>query len=200
MKTFAAFALLAALVSAPARAQKPAQGRLGSPNCQDPGASTPSQAPLCGQISSKLNLNFDAIAKNATEKTELTLEGPMLDLLKQTVLKAGGQDPALFAAVDQVSVHSYEFSKPGDYSNSDLDPLRKQLASSAGWSRVLSVKEQGEDTQIYVFMQGDKPAGFLLISAEPKELNVIHVSGSIQLAQLEELVNSTIKFKELAQQ
>jgi hypothetical protein len=51
-----------------------------------------------------------------------------------------------------------------------------------------------------VLMQGDKPAGFLLISAEPKELTVIHVAGSIQLAQLKELVDSTIKFKELAQE
>lgn len=176
MKTFAAFAFLAALVSVPVLAQKPAEGQL------------------------KLNLNFDTIAKNATEKTELTLEGPMLDMLKQTVLKASGQDPALFAAVDQVSVHSYQFAKPGDYSNSDLDPLRKQLSGSPGWSRVLNVKEQGKDTQIYVFMQGDKATGFLLISAEPKELSVIHVSGSIQLAQLKELVDSTIRFKDQAQQ
>jgi hypothetical protein len=200
MRTFAAFAFLAALVSVPARAQQPAQGRLGSPNCQDPGASRPSQAPLCGQVPEKLSLNFDAIAKNATEKTELTLEGPMLDILKQTVLKASGQDPALFAAVDQISVHSYEFAKPGDYSNSDLDPLRKQLASSPGWSRVLNAKEHGEDTQIYVFIQGDKPSGFLLISAKPEEVNVIHVSGSIQLAQLKELIDSTIRFKDQAQQ
>ncbi len=173
MKTLASFALFAALASVPASAQK-----------------------------LNLNLNFDALAKNATEKTELSLEGPLLEMLRQKLAKAGDQDnkAALFASIDQVSVHSYEYAKPGDYADSDLDPLRKQMASAAGWSRLLDVKEKDESTQIYVLMQGDKPAGFLLIAAEPKELTVIHVAGSIQLAQLKELVDSTIKFKELAQE
>ena len=173
MKTLASFALLAALASVPASAQK-----------------------------LNLNLNFDALAKNATEKTELSLEGPLLEMLRQKLAKAGDQDnkAALLASIDQVSVHSYEYAKPGDYADSDLDPLRKQMASAAGWSRLLDVKEKDESTQIYVLMQGDKPAGFLLIAAEPKELTVIHVAGSIQLAQLKELVDSTIKFKELAQE
>src|SRR5579862_9541286 len=173
MKTLASFALLAALASVPASAQK-----------------------------LNLNLNFDALAKNATEKTELSLEGPLLEMLRQKLAKAGDQDnkAALLASIDQVSVHSYEYAKPGDYADSDLDPLRKQMASAAGWSRLLDVKEKDESTQIYVLMQGDKPAGFLLIAAEPKELTVIHVAGSIQLAQLKELVDSTIKFKELARE
>jgi hypothetical protein len=172
MKLFAALALLATLVAVPATAQK-----------------------------LNLNLNFDNIAKNASEKTELSLEGPMLDLLRQTLVKAGDQNrQALFASIDQISVHSYEFAKPGEYADSDLDPLRKQMAGSAGWSRALNVKEQDEDTQIYVLTQDGKPAGFLLIAAEPKELTVIHVTGSIQLAQLKELVNSSIKFKDLVQE
>jgi hypothetical protein len=169
MKTLAVFALLAALVAVPAKAQK-------------------------------LTLNFDAIAKNAKEKTELNLDGPMLDLLRQQVLKAGDQEKqALFAAVDQVAVYSYEFEKPGEYADSDLDPLRKQVDGSAQWSRVLNVKEDGEDTRIYVSMQGGKQTGFLLINAEAKEVNVILVSGSIQLAQLKELVDSTVQYKDLAQ-
>jgi len=171
MKTLTAFALLVALASVPARAQK-----------------------------IDLNLNFDAIAKKATEKTEMTLEGPMLNLLKQSLAKAGDKDHQnLFASIDQISIHNYEFEKAGDYSDSDLDPLRKQMASAAGWSRLLSNKEKDEDTQVYVLMQGDKPTGFLLIAAEAKELTVIHVAGSIQLAQLKELIDSTIRFKDLAE-
>jgi hypothetical protein len=34
----------------------------------------------------------------------------------------------------------------------------------------------------------------LLIAAEEKELTVVHISGSVQLAQLEDLVNSTIHY------
>lgn len=168
MKTLVVFAFVAALVSGPAKSQK-------------------------------LNLDLDAIAKNAKEKTELSLDGHMLDLLRQKVLTAGDQEKqALFAAVDQLAVYSYEFEKPGEYADSDLDPLRKQVESSAQWSRVLNVKEKNEDTRIYVSMQGGKQTGFLLINAEAKEVNVILVSGSIQLAQLKELVDSTIAYKDLA--
>ena len=42
--------------------------------------------------------------------------------------------------------------------------------------------------------QDGKPGGFLLISAEPKELTVVHVVGSIDLASLQEVVNSTIHY------
>jgi hypothetical protein len=171
MKTFAAFALMAALAGVPASAQK-------------------------------LNLNFDAIAKNAKEKTELSLTGPMLNLLKQKAAQAGGLEgkQALFAGIDQLAVYNYEFAKRGEYADSDLDPLRRQVAGSTAWSPVLNVKEKGEDTWIYVSTQGDKQTGFLIISAEPKEVTVVLVSGSIQLAQLEELVNSSIHFKDLAQE
>jgi hypothetical protein len=169
MKTLIVLALTAAFVSVPAKAQN-------------------------------FNMNFDAIAKNAREKTELNLAGPMLDMLRQKVLKAGDQEKqALFAAVDQVAVYSYQFEKPGEYADSDLNPLRKQVEGSAQWSRMLNVKEKDEDTRIYVSMQGGKQTGFLLISAEAKEVSVILVSGSIRLAQLKELVDSTVQYKDLAQ-
>ncbi|HEY1760847.1 MAG TPA: DUF4252 domain-containing protein [Bryobacteraceae bacterium] len=148
----------------------------------------------------KLNLNFDAFAKNATEKTELNLEGPMLDMLKQTLLKGAGKDPNAYASVTEIGVHSYEYAKAGDYSGAAVAALRDQVTAAGGWSTLLSTKDKDDDTAIYVFMQGDKPAGFLLINAEPKEVNVIHVAGSIELARLQELVNSSIHFKEPAQE
>jgi hypothetical protein len=62
-------------------------------------------------------------------------------------------------------------------------------------SRVINTKNENGDTEIYVLMQGGKPAGFLLIAAKARQLTVIHLVGSIQLAQLEELVNSTVHFQ-----
>ena len=169
MKTLATLAVFAALVSVPAEAQK-------------------------------LDLNFNAVAKNATDKTEISLEGPMLEMVKQTVLKnLTTEQMALFGSVQQIGLHNYEFAKSGDYSDSDLASLRKQLTSSPGWSRVLNSKDKNENTEIYVLTEGDKANGVVLISAAAKELTVIHIVGSIQLAKLQELVNSTLQFKDLAQ-
>lgn len=136
--------------------------------------------PLCGQ---SLDLHFDALAEKAKQKTEIDLEGPAL---------AQAIPPSI--KVSRVAVRSYEFANKGEYSDKDIDALRQQVAKHAGWSRILSTKEPDESTEIYIQNQDGKPTAFLLISAEAKELTVVHVVGSIQLAQLKELVNSTIHY------
>jgi hypothetical protein len=170
MKTLLAATVMAALTCAPASAQK-------------------------------LNSDFGALAAKATAKNEVTLEGGALDLLKQTasVAKKDDTDKAgdlgkMLSGIQGVVIRNYEFAKAGEYSEGDLEPLRRQVEGGAGWSRIVNVKENGESTEIYVYTQGGEPAGMLLIAAEAKELTVVHISGSVQLAQLKDLVNSTIQY------
>lgn len=138
-----------------------------------------------------LDINFDALAAKAKDKAEITLEGP---LLTQALQMAPDKVKGAVANVSRVMDRHYEFQNTGQYSDSDLDAVRKQVSNSAGWSRVLNVKEEHESTEIYMLSQNGKPGGFLLISAEPKELTVVHVVGSIDLASLREVVNSTIHY------
>ena len=142
----------------------------------------------------KLHIDLDSIATKAAEKTELSLEGPALDFLKTMVANAAPEKRALFAGVNSISVYNYKFEMSGAYSDRDLEPLRKQVRSATGWSRVLNSKEKDETTEIYTFAQGDKISGVLLISAEADELTVIQIGGSVRLADLQELVHSTIQF------
>ena len=90
----------------------------------------------------------------------------------------------------------YEFDQPGQYSDADLEAIRKQASSGSGWSRILNVKQEHESVEIYILKTspGGKSAAFLLIAAQPKELTVVHVVGSIELASLQEVVNSTIHY------
>ena len=146
-------------------------------------------APAWGQ---KLELKLDSVAAKASEKTEVDLDGPVLAaVLKNTTSK--GLD-AIAANVTGVFVRSYEFANDDAFTDADLAPLRKQVAGTPGWSRIINVKEEKESTEIYMFSDAGKPAGFLLITAEPNELTVVHVQGAIQLAQLQELVQSSIQF------
>ena len=152
-------------------------------------ALTVALVPLWGQ---KLDLNLDSIAAKARNKAEVDLEGPVLAAALKSI-----SDKSLDGIVQKVTgvfVRNYEFEKDGAYSDADLDALRRQVAGAPGWSRVVNVKEDNETTEIYMFSDAGKPAGFLIISAEPKELSVVHVRGSIQLAQLQEVVQSSIQF------
>ena len=138
-----------------------------------------------------INFNFDALAAKAKEKAEITLDGALLSLaLEKSPEKVKGAA----ASVTRLTLRHYEFEKPGEYSAADLDAVRKQVSGVPGWSRILSSKEENESVDIYVLSQGDKPGAFLLIAAERKELTVIHVVGSIDLASLQEVVASTIHY------
>jgi len=144
MKTLLAVTLMAVLACAPASAQK-------------------------------LNLDFGALAGKAAAKTEVTLEGGALGMLQEAASlgKKDDQDKAddlgkMLSGVQGVVIRNYEFAKPGEYSDRDLEPLRQQVGSGTGWSRIVNVKEKGESTEIYAYNQGGKPTGMLLIAAEEK--------------------------------
>ena len=134
------------------------------------------------------DFNLDALSAKAKEKAEITLEGSLLVQVLQMAPK-NVQDAV--ANVRRVDVRHYEFANAGQYSDTDLDAVRKSVSS---WPRILNVKEEHQTVEIYMLSQDGKPAGFLLIAAEPKELTVLHVVGSIDLANLREVVNSTIHY------
>ena len=135
-----------------------------------------------------VDINLDSLSAKAKDKAEITLEGPLLTQALQNVPE---KVKGAVGNVSRVVVRHYEFEKTDQYSDSDLETIRKQLSS---WSRVINVKEDHESTEIYMLNQDGKPGGFLLISAEPKELTVVHIVGSIDLASLQAVVKSTISY------
>ena len=116
-------------------------------------------------------------------------------MLAQALQKAPEKVKGSVANVSRLVVRNYEFDKTGQYSDADLEPIRKQVSAGTGWSRVVNTKEEHESVEIYMLAsQGGKLGGFLLIAAEEKELTVVHVVGSIDLASLQEVVKSTIAY------
>jgi hypothetical protein len=146
----------------------------------------------------KLELKFDALAARASDKTELDLDGAILKLvLPQGVAKdKDGKSPVsdLLSGVQEIHLRNYEFGKAGDYTDKDLEPLRKQVSEGAGWSRILNVKEKNETTEVFVQSQGGKVSSCLILAAEAKELSVVYLMGTLTVAQMKELVDSNIAY------
>jgi hypothetical protein len=141
-------------------------------------------------VAQNLNLRLDSIAAQAKEKAEIDVDGVML-------AKAGKIDKKLdsiLGGVKEVHVRNYEFSEAGKYSEGDLEPLRKQVGEGSGWSHMVNVKEEQERVEILVRSVDGKPAGFLVIAAEAKELSLIYIVGDIALDKIGELVNSSVKY------
>jgi hypothetical protein len=141
-------------------------------------------------VAQKLNLQFDSLAAKAKEKSEVDLDGTTLPL----AAKADKGIAKFAGAVKELHVRSYEFGETGKYSEQDLEPLHKQVGPGSGWSHVVNVKDGQDHVEILVQSVDGKPAGFLVISAEPKELSVVYIMGELSLDKISELVNSTIKY------
>ena len=79
---------------------------------------------------------------------------------------------------------SFEFEKEGQYSESDLKALRSQLRSPE-WSSVVDIREKTESVTVYMKIDGGaKAQGMVVIAAEPKELTVVQIVGSIDPSTL----------------
>ena len=96
----------------------------------------------------------------------------------------------MLSGVKLIHVRHYEFDKEGAWSDRDPESVRKQVNGVAGWSRVVNVKEKNESTEVYVLMQGSNLGGALILAAEEKEFTVVHVEGTMTLAEMKELVDS----------
>ncbi len=142
-------------------------------------------------VGQKLDLKLDSLASKASEKAEVDLDGAALGMALQQG-KLGGKMPV---SVQEVHVRNYEFAKPGEYSDKDLEPLRKQLGAGSGWSRIIHVKEKQESTEIYTLGQGDKLGGLLIIACEAAEVSVVHLGGALTLEQAKALVSSNIRYQ-----
>jgi len=138
-----------------------------------------------------LQFNLDKLAPKAAQVVDVTLDGPLLQLAGKFL---SGQEPdearvkKLIAGLKGIYVKSFEFAKEGEYAEADVEAIRAQLRGP-GWSRIVGVRSQrkGENVEVFTKSEGNQIAGFALIAAQPKELTVVSIVGSIDLDQLSEL-------------
>jgi hypothetical protein len=89
----------------------------------------------------------------------------------------------LLSGITGIYVKSFEFDSPNAYAESDVEAIRKQV-SGPGWSRVVSVREKRELTEIYFWREREISGGLVVISAEANELTVVNIVGRVDLASL----------------
>jgi len=149
----------------------------------------------------KLDLKFDGLAAKASQKAEVDLDGSILKLAMPQMLakkekekQKDGKSPMadLLNGVQEIHVRHYEFDKEGAYSDTDLESLHNQVSQGPGWSRIVNVKEKGQNVEVFVQTVGDKVTSCLVLAAEAKELNVVYLMGTLTVAQMKELVDSNV--------
>jgi Domain of unknown function (DUF4252) len=137
---------------------------------------------------------LDGLASKAKESVDITLDSTMLQAAGG-FLGGNNKDKdhpdavklkEMLAGLKAITVRHFEFKEEGQYRREDLDPIRAQLRAP-GWSKIISVAEEKELTEVYMRTEQGKAAGFAIIAAEPKELTVVAIEGTINLNDLSKL-------------
>lgn len=148
-------------------------------------------APMLAAQEIKLPPSLDRLASKATEVVDVTLDASMLQLASR-FLSDNDKDDAkvkkLVGGLKGVYVKSFEFDKTGEYLDSDVESVRSQVRGP-GWTRVVGVynKKGGDNAEIFLKTEAGQITGLTIISAEPKQLTIVHISGAIHPDQLSEL-------------
>ena len=131
------------------------------------------------------------LAARASNVEEVTMDKKMLSFASQFLDSKHEDDQEgkrIVQKLNGIYVREYEFSTPDQYSPQDLQTLRK-FFSGPEWDPMVRErsKKGGEDTDVYVKLVNGEIQGMFVLEAEPKELNLVYISGPIRPEDLKEL-------------
>ena len=131
------------------------------------------------------------LAARASDVNEVTMNKTMLKFASQFLDEKDRDDveaQRLIQNLNAIYVRNYEFSEPGQYTPEDLKTIRQQFLGPE-WNPMVKVRsKKGEgDTDVYVKMVGNEVKGMFVLDAEPKQLDMVYISGSIRPEDLKQL-------------
>jgi hypothetical protein len=139
--------------------------------------------------SGRLQFDWSKLAAKATEKVDINLEGPMLEMASKFLSGEKGDESKIKRLIEGlrgVYVKNFTFDKEGQYSEADVNAIRSQLRSPE-WTNIVDVQEKHESTGIYLKMNGKQTEGLVVLAAEPKELTVVQIIGPMDPSMLSEM-------------
>ena len=136
--------------------------------------------------------DFTSLSKKATQSVDISLDPSLLGLASAAIDNDNAANgPAvhdLIKGIRGIYVRSYTFDRPGEYSKADVKAVQAQLLAP-GWVPIVSTHDlkQGDNVDIYVLRSGNRTEGLAILAAEPRELTIVNIVGSIDLAKLAQL-------------
>src|SRR5215472_6249171 len=132
----------------------------------------------------RLPANLDVLSAKAEESVDVTLDKSLLQLAARMIPdkdRDAVRMKKLVAGLDGIYVRSYEFAGEGEYSKADVEAVRAQLHAPL-WARMVGVRSRHGhgDVDVYYKTAGDGTiAGVVLLSAEPRELTIVSIAGTL---------------------
>ena len=119
----------------------------------------------------------EVFEKNATDVTEITMDPDSLAMVN-------GKDKDKAHNTVLQTVRTYEYDKPGMYSMDEFQAYSKKLTDGT-WNCSIHVRSKTGSTDICSRAAADHESNeMVILTAEPRELTFIHMSGKMSLNEL----------------
>jgi hypothetical protein len=131
------------------------------------------------------------LAARASDVTEVTLGKNMLSFAAK-VMNGKDKDEAstrdLIEGLDGIYVREYEFDKEGQFTQDEVEQLRKYFETSE-WSPMVHERNRNnnESTDVMVKLVNGESKGLFVLDVEPKELTIVLILGPIRMDDLGKL-------------
>lgn len=136
--------------------------------------------------------SLDRLAPRAAETVNVNMDERLLRIVPGVLSKTDPDEKKageLIVGLKGVYVKRFEFDAEGAYTEADVASVRAQLRAP-GWTRIVEVRSRREgskNVEVYLLTDGSRIEAMTVISAEPKELTVVNILGSVDLDKLRDL-------------
>jgi hypothetical protein len=136
--------------------------------------------------------HLDQLFPKAVETIDVRVEGSLLQMASK-FLRSDKTDEAavkeLIQALKGVYVKGVEFDQPGEFSEADVEAVRRQLAAP-GWDRIVGVrsKRDGENVEVFLMINNNAVIeGIGVLISDPKQILVVNVVGPLDPEKINQL-------------
>lgn len=137
------------------------------------------------QVKDDLFAGAEKFAQGASEVTEINLDPSTMGMIGHgPFMMDKGKDGGLASKMNFMVIHSYKYDKPGEYSMDEFEAYTKKLTDGT-WNCSVHVRSKAGSTDICSRTAADHETNeMVILSAEPRELTLIHMSGKMSLNDL----------------
>jgi hypothetical protein len=151
----------------------------------------PAMVMNAAQVKDDLFAGAEKFAQGASEVTEINLDpntmsmiGRGSDVFMLSRDKDKDKDSSTAHKVNFIVIHSYKYDKPGMYNMDEFEAYSKKLTDGS-WNCSIHVRSKTGSTDICSRAAGDHESNeMVILTAEPRELTFIHMSGKMSLNEL----------------
>jgi hypothetical protein len=156
------------------------QASLSSPVVTDVKLQTKVTANVSYQVKDDLFAGAEKFAQGASQVTEINLDPSTMGMLGG----GHGRDSDAAKRLNFMVIHSYKYDKPGMYNMDDFIAYTKKLTDGS-WNCSIHERSKSSSTDICSRSGADHETNeMVILTAEPRELTFIHMSGKMSLGDL----------------